>query len=482
MNGSSFIDTSGSLKAQVAKGAVWLYSLQGTQKAMTIVQMIILARLLSPKDFGLIGIATIAMGTLEVFSITGFSKALVQRQDINNDFLNTAWTVAIIRGIVLFLILFFAAPLISGFFSVPESLPIIQVLALSFLLKGLRNIGVIYFSKKLEFHKTFIWQLSAFVAGFTVTIWLAIVLRDKWAIVWGMMATQIVSAFGSYIVSGYRPRVHLNLQIAKGLFVYGKWILWSNILVFLSRQGDKLFLTKFFGVVPLGTYTMATKFAEQPTVVNMVVQKILFPAYSSIQDNIERMRRIYLKVLSFVALCAVPVMVGMMLLAKPFVFTVLGEKWSAAVVPMQILSIGILVKSITGSSASLFNAYGKPSANFYMTLVQVCVLFISVIPLAAKFGINGVALSFTLSCTGGIAVWLIALNRYLNIKPIEIMKVLLAPVCLTLVVVLVVGCIIPYMLLDELLQFMAVVLLAVSLYMAMVFAIHKLTRIKVLRY
>ena len=482
MNGSSFIDTSGSLKAQVAKGAVWLYSLQGAQKAMTIVQTIILARLLSLKDFGLVGIASIAMGTLEIFSITGFSKALVQREDIDNDFLNTAWTVAIIRGIVLCLILFFAAPLISGFFLVPESLPIIRVLALIFLLKGLRNIGVIYFSKRLEFHKTFIWQLSAFVTGFTVTIWLAFVLRDKWAIVWGMLATQIVSTLGSYIVAGYRPHVHLNLQIAKDLFTYGKWILWSNIFVFLSKQGDKLFLTKFFGVVPLGAYTMATRFAEQPTVVNKVVQQVLFPTYASIQDNVERMRRIYLKVLSFGALFVVPVMIGIVLFARPFVFTVLGEKWAAAIVPMQILSIGILIKFVTDSGAPLFNAYGRPSVIFYMTLVRVCVLFITVVPLAVKLGTNGVALSFTLSCAGGVAVWSIGLNKYFRVGPAEIVRALLVPVCLTLVVVLIVGCIVPYVSLNELLGFITVAAFAAGVYMTMVLIIHKLTRIRVFQY
>jgi len=469
---SNIIGAEGSLREKVTKGAMWLYALEGARRTMGVVQTIILARLLCPEDFGLVGIALIATGTMEVFSHTGFEKALVQRKEIDNNFLNTAWTVSIIRGFVLCLLLFLVAPLIATFFKAPKSLPIIQVFAFNFLLNGLRNIGVIYFSKNLAFRKTFFWQFSTLLAGFSVTISLAFVLRNVWAIVWGVMISRIVETVGSYFVAMYRPRIYLDFGIAKSLFGYGRWILGSNIVTFLAKQGDKLFLTKFFGVTPLGIYTMATRFVEQLTVVNSIAQRVLFPTYSGIQDDIERLRRIYLQVLSLISLLSVPVVGGMVFLAKPFVLIFLGSKWIDSIVPMQILSLGILIKIFTDSSASLFNAFGKPSVTFYMVLVRASTLFLTIIPLANKFGINGVALSFTISCLSGIVMWLIGLYRYFNISLVENVKaIFIGARYLSL-----------YMPLDTLVQFIGIVVVSASIYIGIVVTIYRFGKTKLFLY
>jgi len=479
---SNIIGAEGSLRAKATKGAMWLYALEGMRRIMGVVQTIILARLLCPEDFGLVGIALIATGTLEVFSHTGFEKALVQRKEIDNNFLNTAWTVSIIRGLILCLVLFLVAPLITAFFDAPMSLPIIQVFAFNFLLNGLRNIGVIYFSKNLNFHKTFFWQLSTLLAGFSVTVSLAFVLRSVWAIVWGVMVSRIVETVGSFFISTYRPRLYLDFGIAKSLFGYGRWILGSNIVTFLAKQGDKLFLTKFFGVIYLGIYTMATRFVEQLTVVNSIAQRVLFPTYSGIQDDIERLRRIYLQVLSLISLLSVPVVGGMVFLAKPFILIFLGDKWIDSAVPMQILSLGILIKIFTDSSVSLFNAFGKPSVTFYMVIVRASTLFLTIIPLANKFGISGIALSFTISCLSGIVIWLIGLHRHFNIRFVENMKVMFVPVVVTMIIAIGAHYLSLYMPLDTLLQFITIVVISASIYIGIVITIYRLARTRLFLY
>lgn len=429
-----FIGQEDSLKARVAKGAIWMYALEFSTRSLRFIQIIILARLLAPEDFGLIGIAVMSTSALDIFSQTGFQKALVQRKNIDNNLLDVAWTASVIRGAILFSILFLAAPLASAFFETANALPIIKVLALVFLIKGFENIGTIYFSKNLEFHKVFIWKISSLFTSLVVTISLAVILRNAWAIVWGMLASNVVSTTISHAIHPYKPRIRLEINIAKNLFGYGKWILLQGIVVFLSREGDKIVLTKLLGVTTLGTYVMAMRFAGVPASVTGTLRKVLFPAYASIQDSVQRLRDAYLKVLSAVAYLCIPACGGIFVLAHPFVMIFLGEKWEGAIIPLQILSLSVLIKIITDSSAVLFNAFGKPSFTFKMTTARVITLAIFIVPLTKKYGINGVALSFFISSISGVVLWAIGINKFFQIS-IKKLKILIVPLCNTVIMI-----------------------------------------------
>ena len=430
-----FIGQKDSLTARVAKGAGWLYALEFSNKGLRFIQAIILARFLTPEGFGLLGIAVISRNALEIFSQTGFQKTLVQRKNIDNNLLDVAWTTSVIRGAILFLILFLAAPLVSAFFETARAVPIIKMLALVFLIKGFENVGTIYFSKNFEFHRTFIWKISSLFVNVGVTIPLAVILRNEWAIVWGMLASSIASTTISYGIHPYKPRIKLDIDIAKNLFRYGKWILLQGVVVFLSKQGDKIVLTKLLGVTTLGIYVMALRFADMPTSITGTLRKVLFPAYASIQDSVQRLRDAYLKVLSTVAYLCMPACGGIFVLAHPFVIIFLGEKWEGAIIPLQILSLSILIKIITDSSAVLFNAFGKPSFTFKMVTFRVIILAIFVVPLTKKYGMNGVALSFLISSASGAVPWAIGINKFFQIS-IKKLKILIVPLCNTVIMIL----------------------------------------------
>ena len=145
------------LSKRVIRGGVWVLALRILNRSLGFIRTIILARLLAPADFGLLGIAMLSISTLETFSQTGFQTALIQKKDNIESYLDTAWTVSAIRGLLLFLILFLSAPIIAEFFNSPQAVLIIRVVALSTLLSGLRNIGVVYFQKELEFKKQFLY-------------------------------------------------------------------------------------------------------------------------------------------------------------------------------------------------------------------------------------------------------------------------------------------------------------------------------------
>jgi len=233
-----------SLSQQVARGGFWVFALRITDRGLGFIRLIILARLLTPDDFGLLGISLLALSILGTFSGTGFGAALIQKKERTDEYLDTAWTVQIIRGIVLFAILFTVSPLVAIFFNTPEAASIIKVLAFTQLLGGFNNIGIVYFRKELEFHKQFIYSFVSSVVAMLVAISLAFILRNVWALVFGLLAGNVTALILSYIICSYRPKIEFNLAKIKELFGFGKWILGSSILIFLGTHGDDVFVGK----------------------------------------------------------------------------------------------------------------------------------------------------------------------------------------------------------------------------------------------
>ena len=278
-----------SLSKKVVRGGMWVFALRFTSRGLGFVRTIILARLLAPEDFGLLGIAMLAIATLESFSQTGFQAALIQKKENVDSYLDTAWTVSAIRGIVLFLILFLFAPVVAKFFNSPQATLVIKVIAVSMLLSGFRNIGIIFFQKDLEFNKQFTYEFSAALTDVAISISLAFILRNVWALVWGGLAGHFIRFIMSYILRPYRPHVSFKKSEFKELFGFGKWVLGSSILGFLIIQGDDIFVGKMLGVTALGLYQMAYLISNLPaTEITHVISQVTFPAYSRLQYNLQR--------------------------------------------------------------------------------------------------------------------------------------------------------------------------------------------------
>jgi O-antigen/teichoic acid export membrane protein len=230
------------LSHRVVRGAFWVIA----NRLLGLATTMILARVLAPSDFGLFGIALLAMAALETFSQTGLNLALVQKKQDITPYLNTAWTVQLIRGCFLALIIFATAPFLSAFFDTPAAMPILQVIGFSPLILGFTNIGVIYFNKELEFHKQYGYELSGLTASLVVSLTTIIFLKNAWALIFGLLARNLVQVAMSYVIHPYRPSLRLNQVQFMELFCFGKWVLGSSILLYLVFISIYLFFcTKF---------------------------------------------------------------------------------------------------------------------------------------------------------------------------------------------------------------------------------------------
>lgn len=393
------------LSHRVVKGGFWVFALRITQQIFYIIRLIILARILAPHDFGLLGIAMLTMLTLENFSQTGFQAALIQKKENIDEYLNSAWTVGIIRGFILFIILYFIAPYAAIFFKTPQAEPIIRVIGFSSLIQPFTNIGIIYFRKELEFNKQFIYQLTGTLADFVVAVSTALLLRSVWALVFGLLAGNAARLIVSYLIHPYRPQISFDMTKAKELFGFGKWVLGSSILIFLITQGDDIFVGKLLGATMLGFYQMAYKISNTPaTEITHVISQITFPAYSKLQDNTPRLREAYLKVLQLTAFLSFLLAGLIFVLAPDFTKIFLGQKWMPMVPAMQVLVFAGLVRSVAATSGSLIYAIGKPKKDTKLQIVRLIVLAALIYPFTVKWGIIGasvvVFLSIFISCIG----------------------------------------------------------------------------------
>lgn len=380
------------LSKRVVRGGAWLFALRTTNRGLGFVRTIILARLLAPEDFGLLGIAMLAASTLDAFSQTGFQSALIQRNENIEAHLDVAWTILAVRGVFLFAILFLSAPLIAQFFNTPRATLVIMVIAANMLLTGFGNVGIMFFQKELEFNKQFIYELSATVVDLAVSISLAFILRNVWALVWGGIAKNCARFFLSYMLHPYRPRIRFESEKFKDLFRFGIWVSGSTILIFLVTQGDDIFVGRMLGVTALGFYQMAYLLSNLPvTEISDVISRITFPAYSKLQDDLAKLRETYLKVLQLTTYISMPLAAGIFALGAEFTKIFLGQKWMPMVPAIQVLALAGLVSSVTATTRPIFHGIGKPKFDTIWQIVRLLVLVAVIYPLTVALGISGAA-------------------------------------------------------------------------------------------
>lgn len=387
-----------SLSKKVVSGGFWVISLRVINRGLGFIRTIILARFLSPEDFGTFGVAMLGLSTLEAFSQTGFQEALIQKKENIESYLDTAWTVSVLRGIALFLILFLSAPFISSFFNAAKATLVIKVMAITALLLGFQNVGVVLFRKQLEFNKQFVYEFSGTSVDLILAISLALILKNFWALVWGNLAANFVRLIISYIIHPYKPRMRLEIDKFRDLFNFGKWVMASGIIVFLITQGDNIFVGKMIGITALGLYQMAYLISNLPaTEISQLVAQITFPAFSKLQNSMDRLRDAYLDVLQLSAFLVFPVAGGIVALGTEFTEICLGGSWVPIVSAMKVLAFAGLIRSISATTGPLFQGAGRPEIVTKWQPVRLIVLIVLIYPLTLKWWLLGTSLAVVLS-------------------------------------------------------------------------------------
>ena len=356
------------------------------------------------------------MSCLERFSEIGLEHALIQKKQDISRYLDTAWTAQVIRAAILAGILFITAPAIALFFNNSQAVMLIRAIGLAALLKGLINIKVLYFKKELRFNRQFAYQSAGVIAEFIVAVALAIILRNAWALIFGLLANCLVTLLASYIIYPYRPRLALDVKKFKELFGFGKWILGTSILIFLSTQGDDIFVGRLLGIAALGFYQLAYRISNMPTTeITHVISQVTFPAYSKLQDNIQKLREAYLKVLRLTTFLAFPLAGLIFILAPDFTMVFLGEKWMPMVPVMQVLALAGLFRALAAIPGPLYLARKTPNLPFKKNGLRLLFTLGPIYPLINSYGITGAAFAVLLGILAALGYDIYYFKRIANL-------------------------------------------------------------------
>jgi O-antigen/teichoic acid export membrane protein len=394
----NLFSTDNSFQQKTVRSGFWSFVNRFSAQGLSLLKIIIVARLLLPEDFGLFGISLLILSILKVFTNTGFQESIIQNKNNVLEHLNTAWTTLIIRGAILYAILFLSAPIIAGFFNEPRAGLIIQVIGLTLVLEGFQNIAIVFLKKELEFHKRYILELGEMLPSFILTVSLAFILKSVWALVYGSLIGGVGILFLSYLVHPYRPKFEFKKDKAAEMFTFGKWILGSSILTFILTQGDDIFVGKILGATALGFYLMAYHISNlSATEITHTISNVIFPAYSKLQDNLSNLRFAYEKTLQLTVLLSFPIGGLIFSLSSDFTYLILGEKWISIIPAMQVLVIYGLNRSIGATTGPLFQGFGKPNIVTKLQLIQLILFILLLYPLTVEYGIMGTAIAITIS-------------------------------------------------------------------------------------
>ncbi|WP_254538920.1 lipopolysaccharide biosynthesis protein [Halomarina litorea] len=373
----------GSITGRVVKSGMWVSVLQVSDRLLQLVLLVVLARLLDPTAFGVFGIAMLALGALRKFSDLGLNASLIYDRDENIDhLLDTAWILEIARTAVLGVGLFLAAGTIARVFGEPSAEPLIQVIGLSRLFIGMRNPAVIYFQKDLQFHKQFVYIFSGSVIHFVAGIGYALfVAADAWALVIGYVLADAFRFFASYVLHDYRPSFSFDMDAARSMIGYGKWITATSILYFFYSEGDDALVGAFLGSTALGLYRYAYQLSNAPaTEVTHVISSVMFPAYSKLQDDLSMLREGFHRTLQVTTLISFPLAMGIVAVTPPFVRGFLGSQWEPVILTMQILALFGLMRSAAATFGPVWKATGQPDLIAKFSLVRVICLALTIPP------------------------------------------------------------------------------------------------------
>lgn len=389
--------TTGSLRARVFRSSVWVGVASVLQSLLQTGRSIILARLLTPEMFGLMGICMIVIRGLDLFTETGFGAALIQRQERVEEAKHTAFTLQVLRGVVLMVITWIVAPLAAAYYDEPRLTLIVWFLSLAFPLNGLTNINTILLEKRLDFRLVTTLELSVAVLSTGAVIVLAYVMRSAWAIAIGHLILVGSRLTLSYVLVEGRPRFQFDRGVASELFRYGRYITGLTIALFLTTEADNLVVGKQLGFEWLGYYTMAYILANLPaTHVAKVASRVLFPAYSALQGDRAKLRAAYVTVLRVVGGLTIPAAVGLALLAPEVTRIVYGERWLPAADALRILAVFGAMRSLSSLGGYVLQAVGRPNINFYMVAGKLVVILALLPWLTARYGIVGAATAVTI--------------------------------------------------------------------------------------
>jgi O-antigen/teichoic acid export membrane protein len=352
---------------------------------------------LTPEDYGLVGMARLAIGLIAIFREMGTNAAIIQRKQLSPEFLSSIFWANLALAVVTSGLAIATSPLVALFFHQPMIAPIIRLLAAGFVVSALSSVPSALLTREMAFRKLMMIEIGA--AGFTTCLAVGLALRGAgaWSLVISSLAGTCVTTVLIWLSSPWRPRWLLSWKELRSIASYSLNLSGFNLVNYFSRNADNTIVGRYLGAYQLGFYQLAYNvmlYGVQN--ISQVMGRVLFPVFAKVQDDNPRFRQAYIKAVSTIAVITFPMMAGVMAVAEPFVRAVLGEKWHPVASLLIILAPVGLMQSVVTTVGNIYYAKGRADWLFrwglFGTVVSVSSFFAGL-----PWGIRGVAVGYLIA-------------------------------------------------------------------------------------
>jgi len=406
-------ESANELKKQSFFGFVWRFIQNTSSQIIAFVIQIVLARLLTPDDYGIISLTAVFITISNVFVQNGLTSALVQKKEIDECEKSSMFYLSIVIGVVLYFILFFLSPLIASFYNIESISSILRIQSISLIFSSLSSVSVALIQRNLKFKKTFFISIIGYIFQGGIGIFLAYKGYGVWALVWGTLAYNFIYSFGNIIFCKWWPKLMFSFKKVKTLLVYSSNILFSNLISAIFTSSRTLIVGKYYDSQTLGLYDRGNQFPTAlMTGFDGAFSTVLYSSLSKVQDDKERLVRYLRKSIRISLTISAPLMFGLAAVAKPTILLLLTEKWVECV-PFLMIYCFICVMWPLSAKTQALNAYGKSKVTFITNIITV-IINIAIMFICIQFGIMVFAVGTLIGNFIGVVLSAIVSKKYLD--------------------------------------------------------------------
>lgn len=374
------------IKHKAVKGVGWSFADNILNQGITFIVGLVLARLLTPEEYGLIGIITIFIAVFNSIVDSGFSNALIRKTDAKDIDYNTVFITNLLISLILFFALFFSAPIIARFFGQPQLIPLTKVMAFVLVINAFALIQRTILVKNLDFKTQAKVSLSSSITSGIIGIYMAFNGLGVWSLVGQQISRQLLNTILLWVWAKWYPKIQFSIQSFKDLFGFGWKLLVSGLIDTIWKDIYQVIIGKCYSAETLGQYTRAQQFGSIfSSNLTAVVQRVSYPVLSEIQDDNQRLKSAYKKIIKVTMLVTFSCMLGLAAIAKPMIITLIGKQWLPAVPLLQIICFQMMLYPLHVINLNMLQVQGRSDLFLKLEIIKK---FIAVGPLLLGIFVN----------------------------------------------------------------------------------------------
>lgn len=386
-----------SLKQKTVSGLSWSFIDQMGNLGISFIVGIVLARLLSPREFGLIGMITVFIALSESFINSGFSDALIRKKNCTNTDYSTVFYFNLVVGVLFAAILYVSAPAIAVFFNENELIPIVRVMGIILIIDSLTIIQRTILTKRIDFKLQARISIIASIGSGVIAIVMAFNNYGVWSLVAQRISRQALNSFFLWLWNNWRPKFIFSWKSFKELFGFGNKLLISGLISTLYQNIYFLIIGKFFSTETLGYYTKANDFKRVPSEgLNGIISRVSYPVLSTLQDDKSRLKQNFKRLMRSTVFITFILMLGMAAVAEPMIITLIGEKWRQSIVYLQLLCFVGMMYPLHALNLNMLKVLGRSDLFLKLEIIKK-VLAIPVVIIGIYLGIEALIIGMIIN-------------------------------------------------------------------------------------